>query len=181
MANSAILTDLDLILLCGASRHTEGHIHPLPKAAGSDMDRIEAALQSLLGQGFVTEAPVTGSKQCWQEHEDRRVGLVITPTGLAAINADAHGADGGPEAGAIELSKQPSAPTPPKSGGKTERVLALLGREQGASMDDLIAATGWLAHTTRAALTGLRKKGHAIDRTKIEGVTRYALTQEAAE
>jgi hypothetical protein len=31
----------------------------------------------------------------------------------------------------------------------------------------LIAATGWLAHTTRAALTGLRKRGYtvAIDRS----------------
>jgi hypothetical protein len=26
----------------------------------------------------------------------------------------------------------------------------------------LIAATGWLAHTTRAALTGLRKRGYAV-------------------
>jgi hypothetical protein len=26
----------------------------------------------------------------------------------------------------------------------------------------LIAATGWLAHTTHAALTGLRKRGYAV-------------------
>ena len=26
----------------------------------------------------------------------------------------------------------------------------------------MIAATGWLAHTTRAALTGLRKRGYAV-------------------
>jgi hypothetical protein len=26
----------------------------------------------------------------------------------------------------------------------------------------LIAATSWLAHTTRAALTGLRKRGYAV-------------------
>jgi hypothetical protein len=32
----------------------------------------------------------------------------------------------------------------------------------GAIMAELIAATGWLAHTTRAALTGLRKRGYAV-------------------
>jgi hypothetical protein len=37
----------------------------------------------------------------------------------------------------------------------------------------MIAATGWLPHTTRAALTGLRKQGFAIDKAKVEGVTRY--------
>lgn len=180
MANSATLTDLELILLSGASRRAEGHIHPLPKAAGSDTDRTEAALQSLLGQGFASEAPVTSTKQCWQERDDERFGLVITPAGLAAINADADGTDSGPDSAATELSQQSAASTAPKPGGKTERVLDLLGREQGASMADLIAVTGWLPHTTRAALTGLRKKGHVIDRTKVDGVTRYVLTQVAA-
>ena len=27
---------------------------------------------------------------------------------------------------------------------------------------ELVAATGWLPHTTRAALTGLRKRGYAV-------------------
>ena len=35
-------------------------------------------------------------------------------------------------------------------------------RDHGATIDELIAATGWLAHTTRAALTGLRKRGYAV-------------------
>jgi hypothetical protein len=30
-----------------------------------------------------------------------------------------------------------------------------------------MAATGWLAHTTRAALTGLRKRGYAVVALKI--------------
>jgi hypothetical protein len=36
-------------------------------------------------------------------------------------------------------------------------VIALLQQEQGATLAELIATTGWLPHTTRAALTGLRK------------------------
>ena len=42
-------------------------------------------------------------------------------------------------------------------------MLALLRREEGASSAELIDATGWLPHSMRAALTGLRKKGHAIE------------------
>ena len=40
---------------------------------------------------------------------------------------------------------------------KTATVVALLGSDGGATLAELIAATGWLPHTTRAALTGLRK------------------------
>ncbi len=42
------------------------------------------------------------------------------------------------------------------------QVIELLQRDHGATVDELIAATGWLAHTTRAALTGLRKRGYAV-------------------
>ena len=58
---------------------------------------------------------------------------------------------------------------------KSSMVLALLQREQGATLAELIEATGWLPHTTRAALTGLRKKGHAIERGSRDGVTFYHL------
>jgi hypothetical protein len=36
----------------------------------------------------------------------------------------------------------------------------------GATLNDMVGATGWLPHTTRAALTGLRHKGYAIARGK---------------
>ena len=59
---------------------------------------------------------------------------------------------------------------------KHAQLVALLTRPGGATLDDLIAATGWLSHTTRAALTGLRKKGHVIARDKVDGVSRYTIT-----
>ncbi|UAK25639.1 DUF3489 domain-containing protein [Sphingomonas nostoxanthinifaciens] len=43
-------------------------------------------------------------------------------------------------------------------------MLDLLRRDAGATLTELITATAWLPHSTRAALTGLRKKGHAIER-----------------
>ena len=44
----------------------------------------------------------------------------------------------------------------------------MLSKDDGASLDALIKATGWLPHTTRAALTGLRKRGYAVERVRDE-------------
>jgi hypothetical protein len=45
----------------------------------------------------------------------------------------------------------------------------------------LIAVTGWLPHTTRAALTGLRHKGFVLDKSKREdGTTVYRITSTPA-
>ncbi len=71
------------------------------------------------------------------------------------------------------------AKTKSEPANKTDRVLAMLRGEQGASLDELVAATGWLPHSARAALTGLRKKGHAIERRKVDAVTRYFLSGDA--
>jgi Protein of unknown function (DUF3489) len=53
----------------------------------------------------------------------------------------------------------PAGPSAPRGGSKLARVIALLERDHGATIAELIAATGWLAHTTRAAL---RKRGFAV-------------------
>ncbi len=46
-------------------------------------------------------------------------------------------------------------------------MIDLLRRADGATIVDLTQATGWLAHTTRAAITGLRKRGYAVTRERI--------------
>lgn len=56
---------------------------------------------------------------------------------------------------------------------KQHQLAALLLRDEGVTLKQMIAATGWLPHTTRAALTGLRKKGYAIDSDKVDGVRTY--------
>lgn len=56
------------------------------------------------------------------------------------------------------------APHQPRPGSKQAQVLELLAHPEGATLDALMAATGWLPHTTRAVLSGLRKRGHLIDR-----------------
>ena len=57
----------------------------------------------------------------------------------------------------------------PRAGTKQALVIEMLCAKKGASLSALVDATGWLPHTTRAALTGLRKRGFAIERTREEG------------
>jgi Mn-dependent DtxR family transcriptional regulator len=61
---------------------------------------------------------------------------------------------------------QPIAVAVPREGSKLAAVIDLLRRDGGATVDQLAAAMGWLPHTTRAALTCLRKRGFGIDRRK---------------
>jgi hypothetical protein len=73
--------------------------------------------------------------------------------------------------GADTTSAADPAAEPKKT--KTSLVLDLLSRAEGATLNQMVAATGWLPHTTRAALTGLKKKGHTIERRNVDGKTTY--------
>lgn len=55
-----------------------------------------------------------------------------------------------------------AAASAPREGTKIARVIEMLRRERGAELHELIAATGWLPHTARAALTGLRHRGYDV-------------------
>ena len=61
----------------------------------------------------------------------------------------------------------------PKAPSKQQQLAALIVREEGVTLDQMITVTGWLPHTTRAALTGLKKKGYAISSDKVDGVRTY--------
>ena len=56
---------------------------------------------------------------------------------------------------------------------KHQRVIDLLSQDGGASLEDMSAVTNWLPHSTRAFLTGLKKKGYTITSEKAEGVRCY--------
>ena len=70
-------------------------------------------------------------------------------------------------------SKDQASPSPlawcPRAGSKQALLISLLMAAEGASLDTIVAATGWLPHTVRAALTGLRKRGYAIARLQESG------------
>lgn len=58
---------------------------------------------------------------------------------------------------------------------KTARMLAMLLQSEGASIEEMSDALGWQQHSTRAGLTGLRKKGHKVVRDKQGSVTIYRI------
>lgn len=64
---------------------------------------------------------------------------------------------------------------------KQSLVLDQLYADGGTTLAAIVDSTGWQAHTARAVLTGLRKKGHAIERVSIEGVTRYRIADATAQ
>lgn len=66
----------------------------------------------------------------------------------------------------------PPAPADPKT--KLESLAALLARPAGASIAEMMAATGWQQHSVRGALAGaLKRRGLAITSEKVDGVRRY--------
>ena len=78
-----------------------------------------------------------------------------------------------PKAAGATQPEVPAAAVLPKAPSKQQQLAALVVRDEGATLDQMIAATGWLPHTTRAALTGLKKKGYVISSDKADGVRTY--------
>jgi hypothetical protein len=92
----------------------------------------------------------------------------------------------GPLTGSSDLDcpKSPLAETePPAAAPRTKAALVrdLVSAPGGASMSQLIAATGWQAHTLRAALSGLRKAGLTIERRRDGEETVYRAVSPAED
>ena len=148
------LTDTHLVILSTAAQRDDRSVTPLPDDLSlTDGARIKC-LQALLTKGLIEE--IDGIPD-WRGSEiDAPKVLRISDAGLAALEAGAET----PTAAAT--SKPASQPR----GGKTDAILKLMHRKQGATIPALQEATGWLPHSVRAALTGLRKKGVEISRDK---------------
>ena len=63
---------------------------------------------------------------------------------------------------ASDREKQTSPEGSQRPGGKLGVLLEAVARPEGATLGDLTAASGWLPHTTRAALTRLRQRGYDV-------------------
>jgi hypothetical protein len=161
------LTDIQAVLLSTAAQRDKDSLYPLPDQL-SDGARLTKALAGLLRAGFAEERGTTVESEVYRAEGDTRMGLYATPAGLLAIGID----DCATATANVEPQLARSAPDRATKAGS---VLALLQRKCGATLHELVDATGWLPHTTRAALTGLRKKGHKIERTKRDGDTCYSV------
>jgi hypothetical protein len=124
------------------------------------------------------------AERCHHQRKEKPLGLKLTKAGSAALGL----------AGEEEAAPQPKTRRKPKkhapgedqdareprAGSKQAQIIALMQRKAGASLAAMVDATGWLPHTTRAALTGLRQKGYAIERDKSpHGKTVYRLPARA--
>jgi hypothetical protein len=67
-----------------------------------------------------------------------------------------------------QIEPAATAARAPRAGSKLGSVLDMLSAEAGATIGELMAATGWLEHSTRAALTGLRRRGYGLSLTRRE-------------
>jgi hypothetical protein len=182
----AKLTDTQLIVLSAAAAREDGIA-----VVAAKMNRAAASKigSSLVTRKLMREVRAKPGMPVWRQGEDGRpISLIITRAGRDAIGVD-EDARAEAQSPSNEPLRETEAPadekrsrdasgekesidggaTSPRAGTKQALVIAMLCAKGGATLDALVDATGWLPHTTRAALTGLRKRGFAIERTREEG------------
>ena len=196
------LTDTQLVILSAAANRADGAVLPPPKSLKAKGGVLTKTLNALLKRGFIEERPASRSATAWRDDEDgARMMLVIAEAGLQAINGAPAGkksADTSPPMKITEKPKKPrttsapakgskdsrSAPAAP-AGSKTALLIDLLRQKDGTGLDQIVAATGWQAHSVRGAISGTLKKkmGLKVVSEKIDGrgrVYRIVSTAEAA-
>jgi Protein of unknown function (DUF3489) len=161
----------------------DGFLVAPPTLKGATAQKVAS---KLISAGFVKEVKAKASDPIWRRGEGASYAFKLTAAGAEAIavdDAEPEDDAGGEESATLAnrdqaaiLSKLdakdarpaeamepgPAGPSAPRGGSKLAQVIELLQHDHGATIEELIAATGWLAHTSRAALTGLRKRGHAV-------------------
>jgi hypothetical protein len=185
MNSPAKITDTQFAILSEASQRKDRCLiaPKTVKAAGA----LKVAAK-LLKAGLVREIKAKTGMEAWRRDEEtgQAYSLKLTDAGLKAIAADERGSQSIPSTSVPRNTNEDSskakigadlaaarsaagAPTAaPRQGTKIARVVELLQRDKGARLDELIAATGWLPHTARAALTGLRHRGYEVRRERGE-------------
>jgi hypothetical protein len=67
-----------------------------------------------------------------------------------------------------------------KSPSRLDQLEQLLAREDGASIAEMVDATGWQQHSVRGAMAGaLKKRGLVATSQKVDGVRRYRVERRA--
>jgi len=176
------LTKTQASLLSTAAQRADGSFLPLPDTLRTLTVRIRRAMEMLVRRTLAQEVQVTDAAYAWRNDGNLHWGLVITDAGRQAIGkklSEMSSDPEGPSSQQSDLANQPMMQHTMGHPSKKALVLNLLSRQQGATLAELIDATGWLPHTTRAALTGLRKKGHNLAKGKRGEVTCYTVAKAA--
>jgi Protein of unknown function (DUF3489) len=200
---SNTLTDTQLMMLSAAAQRDDRCLVIPQNLRGGAAQRVAAKLVAV---GLVKEFKAKAGMPVWRRDEPAALSyaLKLTAAGAKAIVVEESPASQGagsdvrrPVVPANSSTAEPIPSAAPaaasalgasarpallRSGTKIAHVMALLQRDSGATLDELIAATGWLPHTTRAALTGLRRRGYAVamDRTQAERGSTYRIPANRA-
>ena len=91
-----------------------------------------------------------------------------------SIDTQTHGGNTAPAP--VTVGELASAAGARRAPSKLDALVRLLQRPGGASLAEMVSATGWQVHSVRGALAGaLRKRGHQISSQKIDTERRYAI------
>jgi hypothetical protein len=193
------LTDTQLIVLSSAAKHNEGlATRPANLNAAAAMKVASALIGKALAREIraKADAPVwhenedgrfalkitkAGREAIGVEDEEAQ-GAAPVPAPPAQPRTKKSGSKSTGKKDAQKTSATPRkgrkdnparddelSPADFRAGSKQAKIVELMKRPKGATLDELVEATDWLPHTTRAALTGLRKRGLSVERVKDEG------------
>ena len=189
------LTDTQLVILSAAARRQDRAVLPLPKSLRIKGGAVTKTLEGLHKKDLLEEKPAARNAAAWREGEDgRRMMLVITDAGLQAIDGEPAGdsskqstsTKSQPRQRSRRAERKPSgskpngrtSPAAVRPGTKQALLIDLLKRKKGATIEKIVEATGWQAHSVRGAISGTLKKklGLAVTSEKPgDGPRRYRI------
>ncbi len=181
------LSDTQLVILSAAARRQDGAVLPLPRSLKVNKAAATPVLKRLLKKGLVAERPAEADAAHWHETRDGgRTALAITDTGLRAIGVEVDRKTSKQSSSTKPQPKQrsrravrkpsgskPKGRTPPpavRPGTKQALLIDLLKRKKGATIEEIVEATGWQAHSVRGAISGAHKKklGLAVTSERVD-------------
>jgi hypothetical protein len=161
------LTDTQAVILSAACAREDGAIFPV--TASLKGGAVGNVCKSLLKRGLIEEIAAVNCDTVWCHDEARGpVTLRATPLAYRAL-----GICDEPEEQADDTAQVIAKSRSMQRHGKTKReaVIAMLRAPDGATIDEIVAATNWAAHTTRGFFSGALKKtlGLTITSEKVAG------------
>jgi hypothetical protein len=175
------LTETQTTVLTAGAQHPDNIALPLPKGLAGAAAKM--AVSKMIERGWLQEvdANLRQGEPLWRETGDGHgTTLVVTDAGLLAIGiepmvaiavASARKMKSKPELVQIPDDTDTKKPVNIRAGTKQAQIIAMLQRPEGASIVEIVTASGWLAHTVRGLISGALKKklGLPITAEKVEG------------
>ena len=165
-------TETQTIILSAGAQRPDIIALPLPEGLAGTAAKM--AVTKMIERGWLQEvdANLRRGEPLWRETGDGHgTTLVVTDAGLQAIGiASATATSMSAIRGSAKTQLVAKPPTP-RASTKQALLIAMLRRPDGATMEETVAATQWLAHTARGAISGVLKKklGLVVTSAKTEG------------